>query len=88
MLNPNSKVECINACMRRAQYHRFHLNSITREFVQLHGYEMSSTEASELRFVIVDGNDYEAAIRHILNMKCREAAAQEREAELQSEFLD
>lgn len=64
-----SKVDEINQAMLRATHHRDQLIQLAKGFVALHDEQPGSCEADELMHVILDGEEYDLAMRRVMRIK-------------------
>jgi len=64
-----NRVKEINQWEARAAHLRDQLHQLAKEFVRLHDERLGSCEADELQSVILDGEDYETALKRIIRIK-------------------
>lgn len=63
------RIDEINQCISRGQYHQKCADARARELVELHGYSWESCEGEELQRVICDGQDYAETMQRIMRWR-------------------
>jgi hypothetical protein len=63
--------------LKEAEELRSRLDSLSTEFVHLHGLLAGSDDADELMHCVFDGSDYEKSLRRIINWRCQMIAAED-----------
>jgi hypothetical protein len=75
---PN-KVDRINHLLNTSEHYREQLAAMAAEFADLHQANIGSHDYDDLMGCILDGEEYESAMRRIVNRRCAQHAVEEQE---------